>query len=271
MLLCVLALVDTARLCTYSSRFSVAISGVSLLSLTKASCPLFIFSTYSIKYFASWTIVMITIERVICVVYPLKARVLCTKKSTAIAIFSMFAFFSLLNSHILKYARIQDSGNCRLSTTPRFGLYENYNDFWNKLWLRVDLCIYSVIPFTAILICNCILIKKVRKSQSKQKELQTRMTSDDEASESRMISMTRMLITVSLTFILLTLPTSIYFVARGMIVIQSKEQSYALQLAYAITTMISLVNHSINFLLYCLSGTQFRREVYLMFKGQKRP
>jgi hypothetical protein len=210
---------------------------------------------------------MITVERVICVVFPLQARVVCTKKWTSVAVASVVTSLFLVNSHILKYAYIQENGQCGLSTTIPFGMFDSYNDFWNNVWLWVDLVIYSVIPFTSIVACNCLLVYKVRQSKLKRTTLQDQA---NDAVTSRMTSMTRMLITVSLMFIILTSPVTIYFLIRGQIVVKTKRQSETLQLTYAITTIISLINHAINFLLYCVSGSQFRREVFLMFKGQKR-
>jgi hypothetical protein len=80
--------------------------------------------------------------------------------------------------------------------------------------------------------------------------------------------MTKMLLTVSIMFIILTLPNSIYFLWQGTRLVgePSAHLSAVVQLLYASTLLLLYTNNSINFLLYCISGSQFRREVFSLFR-----
>jgi uncharacterized membrane protein YqjE len=75
-------------------------------------------------------------------------------------------------------------------------------------------------------------------------------------------SITVMLLVISIVFITLTLPSQIYFV---LIVIDYQYYGAASRYTYALlylfrysAQIMSYSNSGINFLLYCLSGSQFR-------------
>ena len=87
-----------------------------------------------------------------------------------------------------------------------------------------------------------------------------------------MTTVTSMLICVSITFIILTLPDCVAFLHQStttkyeIIMFGSLE---AQMLFGAIGTILQLSQHAVNFLLYCLSGSRFRKEVkeMLCIKG----
>jgi hypothetical protein len=145
---------------------------------------------------------------------------------------------------------------------------KEYEKFWNQ-WYWIDLFAYSCLPFVAIAYCNCSILYKVIMGQIRRKKLQNPGGKKD-GSSAQLTSMTYMLTTVSVMFILLTLPSSIFFIVDGQLVITTWKQSVQSSLLHAVTNLLGYVNNVINFLLYCVSGTQFRREVYRMFRGLRR-
>ena len=87
------------------------------------------------------------------------------------------------------------------------------------------------------------------------------------AEQRRVDAMTNMLLSVSVVFVLLTLPTSIYllFPVTWLYEFDSPHQEAQVNLGWAVCNMLVCVNHSINFLLYCISSTLFRRQVKNIF------
>ena len=160
----------------------------------------------------------------------------------------------LLNLHILFFFKIDIRGNCYFTDIA-------YTEFWNKIWYWIDMLTYTGIPFVILASCNGTIIYKVIQSRTKRLKVQNpegKLTSKS----THFTSMTYMLTTVSVTFLLLTLPPQVFFVVISYI----DESKADANLAFAVTQLIRFTNHSINFLLYCISGKQFRREVYKMFK-----
>ncbi|XP_064639029.1 FMRFamide receptor-like [Lineus longissimus] len=266
MLLIVLALADTAVLWTGLLRQWVkSLFELDLRCLMPVSCPVHTFSTYLFLHFASWLVALLTLERWISVTFPLKARVICTRKWTSVVLVILFLFLFALNSHILFFTKIKQIDN-KLSCTHST---EVYGDFWKRVWYWFDLLSYSCLPFLAIAFCNWSILYKVIRGQIKRNKLQN--PGGNKNGHSRQLtSMTYMLTTVSIMFILLTLPASIFFIIQDHVEIITWQQNVELRLIYAITNLLGYVNNTINFLLYCVSGTQFRREVFRMICGMRR-
>ncbi|KAL8609116.1 hypothetical protein ACOMHN_046722 [Nucella lapillus] len=85
--------------------------------------------------------------------------------------------------------------------------------------------------------------------------------------EHRVSSMTLMLVTVSTVFCLTTLPISLYTLINWIMVDTGYIHPYG-QVTWAVLNVLMYTNHSINFLLYSLSGTRFRGQMTAMFRCQ---
>jgi hypothetical protein len=82
-----------------------------------------------------------------------------------------------------------------------------------------------------------------------------------------------MLLSVTFTFVILTAPKAVLFCIRNEVFMFLKYQNappdFKEVALYALITRIAdlciYTNHAINFLLYCVSGQRFRKEMKLMF------
>jgi hypothetical protein len=264
-LLISLALFDTGALCAYSRRWILLAFMIDVRTLTNASCPLHVYVTYVTSYCSSWTIALLTLERVVSVVHPLKARVICTTQWTVVTISITYSFIFILCAHILRYFKISSLvGVCIAGKLYSDYSYDTYRTFWISIWHWIDLLVYACIPIIIIITCNALIVYKVKRSQ----RLQSRGSrSAVEGQPSQLTSITYMLVTVSVAFVLLTLPSSVYMIYKATLGMYKTFHQFAIHdLIFATTFLISTCNNAINFLLYCVSGTQFRREVYLMFR-----
>ncbi|KAK7489445.1 hypothetical protein BaRGS_00019244 [Batillaria attramentaria] len=70
--------------------------------------------------------------------------------------------------------------------------------------------------------------------------------------------LTRMLLTVSVTFLVLTLPAGIFVVLFRYWNPPAGHPKAQFSLVRAVAGNLMYTNHAINFLLYCLSGARFR-------------
>jgi hypothetical protein len=266
-LLITLALSDTAVLWTGLLHFWLRMLDLDLRLLTNISCPLHIFCTYFFLQFACWTIMLLTFERWVSVSYPLKARVMCTMKYTCTTMVIVVIFLFALNSHMLYYIRNFSDPN---GVTKRWCSHLNmaYVNFWYDVWNPVDLIVRTAIPFTVISLCNSAILYKVIKGHSRRKLLSGGRSDEQSA---QLTSMTYMLTTVSSVFLLLMLPIGIFYIV--FMDLRRKEytqaQSMDLEIASTATHLIMYLNNTINFILYCVSGSQFRREVYRLFKREE--
>ena len=126
---------------------------------------------------------------------------------------------------------------------------------------RIDSIIYSFGTFTIMLLVNCAIIAKFMQAKC-ENIVQNATHKTSQALNKYATKGTAMVVTVSVTFIVLTAPISIDQVTGR------KLTPYPLY--YAFMTSMQYLNHSINGVLYCIVGTKFREEMIKLFKcGRK--
>ena len=126
---------------------------------------------------------------------------------------------------------------------------------------RIDSIIYSFGTFTIMLLVNCAIVAKFMKAKC-QSILHNSTESTSQALNKYATKGTAMVVTVSMTFILLTSPMAIDQ-AMGRIL-----TPYPLYFVFMIS--MQYLNHSINGVLYCIVGTKFRKELLKIFKCHRK-
>ncbi|CAF1623028.1 unnamed protein product, partial [Didymodactylos carnosus] len=178
-------------------------------------------------------------------------RCICTQKKFFVQLCLIIIFICLCESHFLFYYEYTLSDTRpkyqnKMECTVNKERYSIYYKFRSKYYGKISLFFYTLLPFILMIIFNGLLLKKIHQklihSRNKQKK----------SSKKRLI--TRMLLTVSLVFILLTSPASIYL-ALAPTEYQLSPYYY---LQWALLRLLFYLCHSINFLLYCVSGSIFR-------------
>ena len=77
---------------------------------------------------------------------------------------------------------------------------------------------------------------------------------------------TRMLLLVSLTFLILTLPQCLRYIVFSFVDYQQDAYTFSIfYLYFVISTRMYATNVAVNFYLYCISGTRFRNDVKKLF------
>ena len=245
--------------------------------LGEAVCKIHLWLVYTSLDFSAWILIAVTLERVISAWCPYSAKTKCSRKYATALLIAILLFLFALNSHML-YGMVNkgsvdehDTGTQKCSEID-----ENYGDFFNLVWPWIDLCVFCLIPFTVIVVGNCCILFRVIKSQRKTKarivpSVNTNQRSTPQRGGGKHSSMTAMLFTLNMVFLFTTSPVSIYNIGYTHWVESGTNQDYAtLDLWWAIVNMLQYTNNSINFLLYCLSGTRFRQEVKRIFCPKPR-
>jgi uncharacterized membrane protein YgcG len=87
------------------------------------------------------------------------------------------------------------------------------------------------------------------------------------------LRLTVMLLSVSLTFLLTTLPMNASLIASAFWNREAAgdvSKMVRLQLVFTISELLMYTNHSVNFFLYCATGQKFRSEIVRMVCGMQR-
>ncbi|XP_074661553.1 putative G-protein coupled receptor 139 [Tubulanus polymorphus] len=197
-------------------------------------------------YERNWLTVLIQIERLLTVLYPLKASQWWTKKHMNRIIGAATVLFFIWPSYFPLTLKIEEYMDpCHGPITQLVHKYPKIYVLCNKL---IGPIFRLVIPCGAVLSINTALIVTLYVKFKQRQQLggtsQKLLTGDSKA--------TRMVISMSVTFLVLELPATF-----------SKVRSYALpnaviwELAMDIAYVTSDLNSCVNFILYCIVNKQF--------------
>ena len=181
--------------------------------------------------------------------FPLKSKTVCTVKTAKwVTGVSALIFFSYDVQYLILYKSIKRNG----VVFPCISINKNHLAILDT----VDSILYSFGPFTIMLLANCAIIAKC------QNILQNSTESTSQALNKYATKGTAMVVTVSVTFIILTAPVSVNTFTR------TKLRLYPLYYVFMIS--MQYINHSINCVLYCIVGTKFREELIKLFKCHRK-
>lgn len=230
----------------------------NMKSTNTALCIVVIWIVYSSGTVSAWLLVAVTLQRVMCVVWPHAMTSLCsTRKSIVLvllivtlpwALHSCFAFSYYVNAN---------------STCTH---YDDLEYFRFKVWPMVDMIVSSLVPATILLICNFILISRLYVSLNEAR----RLTGSSLSSRRRATSSTTMtLVILTTAFLLLTLPINVQQLWEGELRVRAvspipTSMEAKTYLAWTITDLLWYSNSALNFLFYCLSGSKFRNEFVVL-------
>ena len=133
-------------------------------------------------------------------------------------------------------------------------------DFWNIYLFHYvsDSVLYSFGPFTLMFITNCAIVFVLMRAKCKSNQSNS-TESTNQALVRAAARGTTMVVTVSITFLILTAPTGVAYALRPVIYLGVVPE-------YRIfMNLTHYLNHSINGILYCIVGSRFRRELLKLF------
>ncbi|XP_052105746.1 probable G-protein coupled receptor 139 [Mytilus californianus] len=227
----------------------------------RLNCKIHVFLTYFSLQFTAWILVAVTIDRCISVKLPLKAMYYCTLRRSRFVVVSIAILLIMLNGHLLFTTDFQDE-ICQ------------FDSFSVSAWPFIDFAVYCFFPFTIMLICNVLIIRTSIKSfkrfsSIKENTLPKNLAyqANSRRQHNRNSNMTAMLLSVNISFLVCTLPVSVYYICETFYMEADPSLMYLLE---AISSLLMYLNNAISFFLYCLSGTKFRKELVKMFTRTKK-
>lgn len=140
-------------------------------------------------------------------------------------------------------------------------------EYWTYTYNILSLLDYCVIPSFLMLLFNSLIIGRLCR---KTRNLRNKKNTTQYKSVKITTSTTKMLLTVTLYFVVVTFPSTVFSYQTDSLFYNSKieaERYAKLELADAIFTMLLYMNHSANFFLYCVSSKRYRRELVAMLQS----
>ena len=277
----VLAISDTMQLLNSPVRnwIMTGLEKHDVRHLSELGCRFSKFFTYAAVHFSSWVLVAVTVERFVSVFWPHRVREGCTRRTASVAAIILLVAVIALNSHFFFAQGVSDlpqyygKGLCE-------PLYESYLEFWHKIWPWIDFAVAFAVPFLILLVCNCMIIYKLQKTQVKIRKMSIIESSGEKAyaRDKRNVSVT--LVVLSIVFMICLTPQQVFLIVAPY----TRKETETLQctdflefyrlytidrMSLTIVTIVSYINAGFNFILYVLSGNRFRSEVKALLLCRK--
>lgn len=217
----------------------------------------FLFPMYFFFIVASiWMVISITYNRFVAVVFPHKAASLNTLKKSYIIVACTLVFSFIINlPHFFNFRPIQENDGSWTADSTKYGKSKAATeyDFVAHCMLLV------LIPWVIVLVLNSVIIYKLCKNKDFRAS-----TGKGKMSKERQTTM--ILLAVTFAFMLFLIWQCI---TQCFYMLHFKENNaqvwFHVDGAYAPARLGVIINSSINFILYCLTGSMFRKEMYRMF------
>ncbi|XP_041376735.1 FMRFamide receptor-like [Gigantopelta aegis] len=241
------------------------LTGMDLQNQAMWLCKLTVILGYIASDTAVWIIMAVTVERFIVVCYPFKANQMCNVLRAKKVILGLVLLMFAINLHFLwtveSVEEMIDGRNvvyCRA--------VEPYSALVNEAWPWVDACIYSFLPFVFIIMLNIMIINQVVKAHNSRERMQgvsERQKLDGRRQSTEGTKLTIMLLTVSFSFLITTLPMNVSLIVTTFWnqMLHDPHKVAKFTLVKSITELLMYVNHSMNFFLYCATGKKFRQQI----------
>ncbi|CAF4448928.1 unnamed protein product [Didymodactylos carnosus] len=207
-------------------------------------CRTHIYLTYVFLRLSPIIVVVVTIQRYLYV----SKKFPCMQQKICFQIFFIIICVCACESHFLVYYEYTLSDTRpkyeqKMECTVNKENYPKYYQFRSQYYGKISLGLFTLLPLILMIIFNGLIIQTIHRSAKRSKQ--------KNASKKRII--TRMLLTVSLFFTILTSPASIYIALAS----PTYQLSRYYFLQWTLLRLLFYLCHSVNFLLYCVSGSIF--------------
>ena len=204
---------------------------------------------------STYQVLAMTADKYVAIKWPHKASILSTPKRAkiiAVSIYISVVIYNIPYLFITKLVGLQCLGYAAGGTITV--VYS---------WLTFS--INAIIPFSLLIYMNCVIIQRVRQSQTMFITDQQSQNNADHQRQKIMRNterqLTIMLILVTTLFLILMIPTNIRFLCFLFIERDTPEKYANLMFLYHLTHKLYHTNNGINFYLYCISGQKFRNDL----------
>ena len=244
-----LALTDTSFLWIISVQWSIAfIFKLNVRYVHTPTCKFLTFVTDFLYMLSAWIIALISVQRMLVVLLPYKAKQIATRKKTWVSLLILIPTLMAYNTFLL--INFIDSCHGKGTLCPSGINHEKFH--YNFLSLISLLTTPVIFPFSTILIANIIIIAKLIQRKVKKNDQAKRITTT--------------LISVSLIFLILNIPCDMMFYLLPKPTWPSYKYGGIFMIMRAFNTLLVNLNSAIYFLLYCFTWPTFRTELCIMMR-----
>ncbi|XP_064630327.1 cysteinyl leukotriene receptor 1-like [Lineus longissimus] len=210
---------------------------------------------------------MMSTDRAIAIQFPFRAKSICTPLNAKKAIILVSFIPAALNINLFFTYRTQQD--------TLTGSITEVLDYPNPKWVETVVGLYillfgTIFPFTVIIFCNTLIILNVQKASRRRQKMDAANKPGTTGEKEN--HLTRMLILVSLTYLILSIPlrlsTVVFKIPELAKMYDLTDDYWQLRLYLVKMVLFTLwtLNFAVNFYMYLLGGGQkFRNETKKVF------
>lgn len=225
---------------------------------TSLTCKIYRYTYSVISSMSSWIMVLLAIERVISLSLPFRAKIIFTKKTVCLILVSILLILCILNipgftGEVADYEIYFNSDETFFTIQARcINMIDTAN------WIGI--ASQMLVPFILLLVLDIVTIKLLIIIKRNHHNLSANKNKDGVSTQTIMIS-TLFLVT-TFSFLVLSLPYAFY-IAWGYFGIHlfnrdGIEEKHVDRLFFVCAMLSMYMNHSINFIFYCIGMKRFR-------------
>lgn len=223
---------------------------------------LLFFATFFITY-ANWILVMMAVERLVAVRFPLKIqKYLGYRRSILWNIIIGFVLAAMYTPILWMSYYDEQSISCNVHREPA--------ELVSYLhWANISL--FAFIPFICLALFNILILRVIRQSFKLRNALRNvnssssprRSTSSDNSTQRQIMLM---LFTSTLVFVIFLFPACALTVSQTYWPVTQLTRGYAVKYLFSeVSYVLADSTHALNFYLYFLSARKFRRQFIRMW------
>ncbi len=243
-------------------------TGLPSVMVTEEFCFFYSYIGYPLFFFfivaSIWLIVGLTVNRFIMVTFPVKARVMCSNARAYLGSLAIIICSFVINfPHFFNY-RPEKTSEGYINGETEYAKRGDAKRY--EFWVH---CMFLVLaPWILVAFFNCGIVfsltkrAKMMTAKNAQKQSKERRFQDRE--------MTATLFAVTISFLVLLAwqcITQCFFMLEFG---KTTGEWDIVEKSYVLAKLGVVINSSINFFLYCLTGSIFRKELRMLFISTRR-
>lgn len=247
--------------------------GQNLSSKSHFTCKSTEYVGYTSGGYSIWLVVLLTIERMMLIRFPVFSRSKLTRRFSFITALTCLAVIVILFVHMPLGREIQvtetDNGN---STVRHIRCFPTkFQTFYKQIWPFFILMFFYLAPITLLVIANCVTIASICLQRKRFCRVNPVGPTHQSNTDKKTKSTSKMILLISAFFIFTTLPYILKRVFEPKIPITDDKEKHARRiLSESIFRFVMYCNYTCNFILYCTTGTIFREELKKFVKQAKQ-
>ena len=227
--------------------------GFDLRAYSLVGCKTFFHIYRTTKMMSSWLVVLLCLERFFAVLFPLKVKIIVTKRRVVSLIVFIFIFLVTFNAFWTFSTNIKISKK-KQECKQNVETDENRTMF--RVFLVIGNAIFSWMPVTIMAMLTPAIVLGLIKQYRKRRTL-TNLT----RAGSETVRVSAMLVGVVIAYVIFIVPVTLFHINKSFLNTGLEKNTPAYVIVREIVQYLELTNYTTNFIMYAFGSAAYRNEV----------